>query len=86
VRINIYIVNQYCSTEWDAKWEVSYRADVVVTDLGAGGRILEASAGNAMVDLYGPIVTNRPGPPKARQPAATFQLPFKLTLTPMLAP
>lgn len=82
VRIFVFIVNPDGGTEWDAKWDVRYRADVVVTTLNDGGRILEASAGNALVDIYGPIVSSRPGPPKAAQPAATVQLPFKLTLTP----
>jgi hypothetical protein len=82
VRIFVFIVNPDGSTEWDAKWDVHYRADVAVTTLNDGGRILEAGAGNALVDIYGPIVSSKPGPPKAAQPAATVQLPFKLTLTP----
>ena len=83
VRIFVFVVNPDGSTEWDARWEVRYRADVAITTLSGGGRILEASPGNAAADIWKVSGEPRRGPPNPRPPDATVQLPFKLTLTPM---
>lgn len=81
-KIYIFIVNPDGSTEWDAKWELRYRADLAVTVLAGGGRLLEASAGTATVDIYNRWRAGKPlGPP-----IATVDLPFTLTLTPVQAP
>jgi hypothetical protein len=77
-KIFIFVVNPDGSTEWDAKWELRYRADLVVTDLGNGGRILEAAAGNSTVDVYNKWRAGKP----LGAPVASLQLPFKLALTP----
>jgi hypothetical protein len=77
-KIFIFVVNADGSTTWDAKYELRFRADVSVTDIGNGSRILEAPVGNATVDIYNKWKAGNPiGPP-----IATVQLPFKLTLAP----
>ena len=82
VRIYVFVVNPDGSTEWDGKWELRYRSEVTVTIPGDGGRILQAASGNATVDIYNKWRAGKPlGPP-----VATVQLPFTLTLTPLLAP
>ena len=82
VRIYVFVVNPDGSTEWDGKWELRYRSEVTVTIPGDGGRILQAASGNATVDIYNKWRAGKPlGPP-----VATVQLPFTLTLTPVLAP
>ena len=83
VRIFVFVVNPDGSTEWDAKFDVRYQANVVITTLSDGGRILEASPGNAAADIWAVSGGPRRGPPNPRPPDATVQLPFKLTLTPM---
>ncbi|HJR36463.1 MAG TPA: hypothetical protein VJ817_16015 [Gemmatimonadales bacterium] len=81
-KIYIFIVNPDGSTEWDAKYELRYRADLAVTVLAGGGRLLEASAGTATVDIYNKWRAGKP----LGSPIATVDLPFTLTLTPVLAP
>ena len=79
-KIYILVVNTDGSTTQNAKYELAFRAGVSVTDIGNGGRILEAPAGSATVDIYGSWT--RSGKPQG-PPLATLQLPFKLTLNPM---
>ena len=82
VKLYVFVVNSDGSTEWNGKFELRYRADVTVTDLGGEGRILEARVGNATVDVYNKWRAGKP----LGAPIATLQLPFKLTLTPLLKP
>jgi hypothetical protein len=82
-RILIFVVNPDGSTTWDTRYTLYFQA-VAVTDGGGGVRILEASGSNAAADLYLGYADPARSPPKRNPPMATVQLPFKLTLTPML--
>jgi hypothetical protein len=80
VKILIFVVDPDGSTTWDTKWSLLYRANVAEV-AGGGSQILQASAGNAAVDIYAGYVDT---PVKKNvKPVATMQLPFKLTVTPM---
>jgi len=78
-KIYILVVNADGSTTQNTKYELAFRAGVSVTDIGNGGRILEAPAGSATVDIFGSWKAGKPVGPTL----ATVQLPFKLTLNPM---
>jgi hypothetical protein len=82
VKLYVFQVNSDGSTEWGAKFELRYRADVVITDLGGERRMLAAPAGNATVDVYNNWRAGKP----LGAPIATVQLPFALTLTPLPVP
>lgn len=83
LRILIVLVNPDGTTELDTRWTVHYRAGATVLDAGGGGRIIQAAPEVAVADIYdGYVDVGRGGPKK--NPIATVQLPFKLTLTPML--
>lgn len=81
-KIYIFLVNSDGTTEWDTKWELRYRGGLVVTVLAEGGRLLQASAGMATVDIYNKWRAGKP----LGSPIATFDLPFSLTLTPEQTP
>lgn len=83
LRILIVLVNSDGTTELDTRWTVHYRVGATVFNAGGGGRIIEAAPGGGVTDIYdGYVDVGRGGPKK--QPIVTVQLPFKLTLTPML--
>ena len=78
-KIFLLVVNPDGSTTQDAKYELRFRSNVSVTDIGNASRVLQAVAGNATVDFYNAW---RQGGKPIGPPLLTLQLPFKLTLTP----
>ena len=83
VRILIFVVNPDGSTTWDTRYTL-YLQGVAVSGLGGPTRVLQASGGSAAAALYLGYADPARSPPKRNPPMATVQLPFKLTLTPML--
>lgn len=81
LKILIFVVNPDGSTTWDTKYSLLFRGAVAVQNGGGGARVVQASAGNATVDVYAGYV-DVPVHKNVR-PIATVQLPFRLTLTPM---
>lgn len=81
LKILIFVVNPDGSTTWDTRYSLLFRGAVAVQDGGGGVRIVQASAGNATVDVYAGSVDVPVH--KNVSPIATVQLPFRLTLTPM---
>ena len=78
-KILLLVVNPNGSTTQDTKYELRFRNNISVTDIGNQSRILQAVTGNATVDVYNAWAK---GGKPVEPPVATLQLPFQLTLTP----
>ena len=80
VKIFLLVVNANGSTTQDTKYELRFRSNVSVTDIGNQSRILQAVTGSATVDVYNAWAK---GGKPVEPPVGTIQLPFKLTLSPL---
>ena len=78
-KIFVLVVNSDGSTTQDTKYELRFRTNIAVTDIGNESRMLEALPGNAAVDIFNAW---RQGGKPVGPPLRTIQLPFRVTLTP----